>query len=103
METIKKNCKGKTPLVLMVGPDNTYKKKIILKTKKLKLNKNIFFSDILLNEEKWGALSSAKAMLLPSYGENFGISVVESLACSTPVLTTNKVNIYNDIIKLTVD
>jgi len=99
LETIKKNCKGKTPLVLMVGPDNTYKKKIILKTKKLKLNKNIFFSDILLNEEKWGALSSAKAMLLPSYGENFGISVVESLACSTPVLTTNKVNIYNDIIK----
>ena len=36
-------------------------------------------------------------MLLPSHGENFGISLVESLSMSRPVITSNKVNIYQDI------
>ena len=32
-------------------------------------------------------------MLLASHGENFGVSLVESLSMSRPVITTNKVNI----------
>ena len=38
-------------------------------------------------------------MLLASHGENFGISLVESLSVGRPVLTTNKVNIHNYISK----
>ena len=38
-------------------------------------------------------------MVLPSHGENFGVALVESLSCSKPVLTTNKVNIYKEILK----
>ena len=38
-------------------------------------------------------------MLLPSHGENFGISLVESMSAGKPVLTTYKVNIYDDILK----
>ena len=38
-------------------------------------------------------------MLLASHGENFGISIVESLSMGRPVITTNKVNIYSDILK----
>ena len=37
-------------------------------------------------------------MVLASHGENFGLSLAESL-CSKPVLITNKVNIYKSIIK----
>ena len=47
---------------------------------------------------KWGAISASIGMVLPSHGENFGVALVESLSCSKPVLTTNKVNIYNDIL-----
>ena len=36
---------------------------------------------------------------LASNGENFGISSVEALSCSKPVITTNKVNIYKSILK----
>ncbi len=39
-------------------------------------------------EQKWAALGNAGFMVLPSYSENFGIVVAESLAAGRPVLTT---------------
>jgi glycosyltransferase involved in cell wall biosynthesis len=47
---------------------------------------------------KWGALSSADAFVLPSHQENFGIAIVEALACGTPVLISNKVNIWREVV-----
>ena len=38
-------------------------------------------------------------MLLSSHGENFGVSLVESLCLGKPVLTTNKVNIFKEILR----
>ena len=38
-------------------------------------------------------------MVLASHGENFGVSLVESLSLNRPVITTNKVNIYKQILK----
>jgi glycosyltransferase involved in cell wall biosynthesis len=35
--------------------------------------------------------------ILPSHQENFGISVVESLACGRPVLISDQVNIWREI------
>jgi glycosyltransferase involved in cell wall biosynthesis len=34
---------------------------------------------------------------LPSYSENFGISVVEAMACQLPVIISNQVNIWQEI------
>ena len=91
--------KFKTP-ILFVGPSDNNKYEIYLKklVSDYKLNKIIFFSDALFGDLKWGAISNCKAMLLASHGENFGISVVESLSAGRPVLITNKVNIYRDIL-----
>lgn len=46
---------------------------------------------------KWQALTVADAFVLPSHQENFGIAVIEALAVGTPVLITNRVNIFNEI------
>lgn len=83
--------------VLMVGPYNDYQTKLLQLSKKLNLTKNIFWSDFLSGKLKWGALSSAEAMVLPSHAENFGVSLAESLSVGVPVITTNKVNIYKEI------
>ena len=83
----------------MVGPNNDHKKKLIKLSKNYKLNNSIFWSDILLNNLKWGAISASSGMVLSSHGENFGVSIVESLSCSKPVLTTSKVNIHKEITK----
>ncbi len=46
---------------------------------------------------KWGAMRSAEVFVLPSHQENFGIAVVEALACGLPVLISNQVNIWREI------
>ncbi len=46
---------------------------------------------------KWGCLRNAEAFVLPSHQENFGIAVVEALACGTPVLISDQVNIWREI------
>lgn len=57
----------------------------------------VTFTGMLSGSLKWGAFSAADAFVLPSHQENFGIAVVEALACGTPVLISNKVNIWNEI------
>jgi|GEM_PF-209017 len=57
----------------------------------------IHFVDMLTGDAKWGALYGCAAFILPSHQENFGIAVVEALACGKPVLISNKVNIWREI------
>ena len=57
----------------------------------------IIFTGMLTGSRKWGAFSGADAFILPSHQENFGIAVVEALSCATPVLISNKVNIWREI------
>ncbi|MBU2903081.1 glycosyltransferase [Maribacter dokdonensis] len=60
-------------------------------------SKNILFPGMLSGSEKWGAFYESEVFILPSHQENFGIAVVEALACSKPVLISDKVNIWREI------
>lgn len=62
-------------------------------------NERVFWSGMLAGDAKWGALYGADAFILPSHQENFGLAVAESLACSTPVLISKKVNIWREIVE----
>jgi glycosyltransferase involved in cell wall biosynthesis len=57
----------------------------------------IYWPGMLLGDAKWGAFRAAEAFVLPSHQENFGIAVAEALACGTPVLLSDKVNIAAEI------
>ena len=85
--------------VLLAGPDNQYKNDLKSIVKKLELNNEIFWSDIISKDLKWGAITASKGMVLSSHGENFGVSLAESLCCGKPVLSTYKVNIYPKIME----
>ncbi len=55
--------------------------------------------DMVSGEEKWNLLTNAKAMILWSHQENFGISVAESLSVGVPVLISKQVNIWSEIVE----
>lgn len=61
-------------------------------------NAAVTFTGMLTGNVKWGAFAAADAFVLPSHQENFGIAVVEAMACGTPVLVSREVNIWREII-----
>ncbi len=58
---------------------------------------DVIWTGPLYGNAKWNILRAAEAYILPSHQENFGISVVEALACGIPVLISDKVNIRREI------
>jgi glycosyltransferase involved in cell wall biosynthesis len=65
--------------------------------KRLGIESRIVWTGMLEGDLKWGAFHAAEGFVLPSHQENFGIAVVEALACGLPVLISDKVNIWPDI------
>lgn len=57
----------------------------------------ITWPGMLKGDVKWGAFYASEAFVLPSHQENFGIAVAEALACGSPVLISNKVNIWREV------
>jgi len=88
------------PLHLMIAGsgDPSYERKLQSLAASSGLEDRITWPGLLENELKWGALRSAELLCLPSYQENFGIVIAEALACGTPVLTTERVNISPTIL-----
>lgn len=93
--------KGKEiPKLVIAGPglDTAYGEKMInLVAEDPGLKGQVFFTGMLSGPAKWGAFYGCEAFVLPSHQENFGIALVEALACSKPVLTTQQVNIWREI------
>ena len=58
---------------------------------------SVLWPGMLTGDAKWGALYNCEASILPSHQENFGIAVVETLACGRPVLISDQVNIWREI------
>lgn len=62
----------------------------ILKTpQKLGIKDRVIFTGFTKTEDLPLLLSGAKAFVLPSLWEGFGIPVVEAMACKTPVIVSN--------------
>jgi glycosyltransferase involved in cell wall biosynthesis len=58
---------------------------------------SVLWPGMLSGDAKWGAIYHATAFVLTSHQENFGIAVVEALACEKPVLISNQINIWREI------
>jgi glycosyltransferase involved in cell wall biosynthesis len=85
--------------LVMAGPDQVGLKAVLEKqAEKLGISSRVHWPGLLQKDAKWGAFYAAEAFILPSHQENFGIAVAEAMACGKPVLISNKVNIWQDVI-----
>lgn len=86
--------------LVLAGPDNEgYEGQVRRWLAEERVLNRVTFTGMILSEEKLAALRDADVFVLPSYTENFGIAVVEAMACGLPVVISNKVNIWREVAK----
>ena len=86
--------------LVMAGPDQEgWQKKLIILAKAHGVENRITWAGMLTGDMKWDAFHAAEVFVLPSHSENFGIVLAEALASRLPVLITDKVNIWREIVK----
>ena len=92
------DCKN-IPKLVIAGPgvDTPFGQQIQQLIVNAKLQSQVLFTGMLTGLAKWGAFYNCEAFILVSHQENFGIAVVEALACSKPVLISYQINIWREI------
>ena len=86
--------------LVLAGPNNDgYLSTVQALIRHHGLQDSVRYVGMLLGQDKLDALRNAAFLVLPSYSENFGLVVIEALACGTPVLMSDRVNIWADVAK----
>ncbi len=81
-------------LLLCVGPDDeNYSSEL----KKYIVNKNIIFTGMVSGDDKIAMYKMGNIFILPSYSENFGMTVIEAANFNLPIIISNKVGLHNEI------
>lgn len=88
----------KNTVLALAGPcDDGYRQELNELIRRTDLANRVVFTGMLRGLERVEAYIDAALFALPSYQENFGIVVVESLAAGTPVMISDQVNIWPKI------
>jgi glycosyltransferase involved in cell wall biosynthesis len=84
--------------LLIVGPDEgDYKHKIVQWIKEENIEDDVTFMGMLQGREKAEAFAISDVFVLPSYSENFGITVIEAMVSKVPVILSDNVNIASEV------
>lgn len=83
--------------LMLAGPDGGCLAALREQAARLGLADRVHFPGLLQGQLKWGALRHCSLFCLPSHQENFGIAVVEAMACGRAVLISTAVNLAVEV------
>lgn len=85
--------------LVLAGPvEAALRERLARQAEGLGLAQRLSWTGMLSGDVKWGAYHAAEVFSLPSHQENFGVAVAEALGCGVPVLISDKVNIWREIV-----
>jgi glycosyltransferase involved in cell wall biosynthesis len=84
--------------VIVAGPgENDYLARLSELAASEGLRDRVQFAGMVRGAEKLAVYQSADLFVLPTSQENFGLVLLEALACGTPVVTTKGVDIWKEL------
>jgi glycosyltransferase involved in cell wall biosynthesis len=89
IKAFRRVCDWKPGATFIIAGSGPYEQKLKDLTVELGLQKNVWFAGQITDKEKVDLLSESQLMIQPSLIEGFGITVIESFCCNTPVLSSN--------------
>ncbi len=63
----------------------------------LGIHDDVVWAGFVEGEKKVAALRESDLYVLPSYSENFGVAVIEALACGLPVIVSDQVALHREL------
>lgn len=85
--------------LIIVGPDDGFGEVVRRLITQSGIVPHVTFTGMLSGSDKLAAFAAAELFVLPSYSENFGIAVIEALACGLPVCISDRVNIWREVVQ----
>jgi glycosyltransferase involved in cell wall biosynthesis len=86
--------------LVIVGPNERFLSTLKRQIEDLKIEDKVLLTGPLYGEDKFRAYVDADVYVLPSVYETFPITVLEAIACGTPVVVTNRCGIVDFIDKI---
>jgi glycosyltransferase involved in cell wall biosynthesis len=87
---------GEDAMLVIIGPDSHsgYRRTVESMIDQHGMRERTLLTGMLSGREKLAALVDSYLLAHPSYHENFGVAVVEALACGCPVIVSDQVYLH---------
>ena len=83
--------------LVLAGPDDGDRARIESLIDKHRLRSRTTLTGMVVGEDKLALLADSDVFVLSSWTENFGIAVVEAMACGLPVAISDRVNLWRSV------
>jgi glycosyltransferase involved in cell wall biosynthesis len=84
--------------LVIIGPDEGMQSEVEDILTRTGLRSRVTFTGLLTGAPKVSLIAAARVVVVPSYGENFCNVVIEALALGVPVVLTDRVALYPQVV-----